>query len=138
MCCGENGIVPKHRLLLVLLVVLVAVSAAPLFAATPGPTLPRALAGFFFGPNMVRAEVVMQERGGVRAYRLDQGRIRAIGRDTITLLESDGTVVVIPFTSSTEILVNGRRVNQRALQRGMRAVVVRVSGGPAETIRATR
>ena len=128
---------PKRRLLLWTLAVLLAANAALLVAA-PGQALPRSLATYFFGPKMVRAEVIVMDAGTVRDYRLDQGRVRAVGRNSLTLLERDGTLVVVPVAANVEVLLNGRRIAFRGLRRGDSAITVRESGEPALTVRATR
>lgn len=109
---------------------------AALAAVSPGQTLPRALGTYFFGPKMVRAEVIMRDGTVTRDFRLDRGQIRAIGRDSITLLERDGTIVIVPVSPSAEVLqVNGRRIPLRALRRGQNVLTVRESGRPAEVVR---
>jgi hypothetical protein len=124
-----------RRRLIVLGVALLLAANAALLVVSPGQALPRALGAYFFGPKMVRAEVIVRDGGATRDFRLDQGRIRAIGRDSITLLERDGTIVVVPVSSSAEILRNGRRVQFRTLRRGQDVLTVRESGRPAEVVR---
>ena len=46
--------------------------------ATTGFALPDGLANYFFGANMVRAEVVLKAGGVLHDYRIDRGRIRAV------------------------------------------------------------
>ncbi|HVM16886.1 MAG TPA: hypothetical protein VM290_04855 [Gaiellaceae bacterium] len=125
-----------RRLLLWALALLLAVNAA-LFVAAPGQALPRSLAQYFFGPKMIRAEVLVHDGGIVRDFRLDQGRIRSIARDSITLLERDGTLVVVPLAPNAEVLVNGRKTTARSLRRGQTAITVRESGRPADTVHAS-
>ena len=102
--------------------------------------LPRSLADYFFGPRLVRAEVVLKDRGVVHVYRLDRGRVRAVNASagTITLLERDGTVVTIPVAPNARILVNGSPAPLTAVKRKMMALTVRDGDAPAETVRASR
>jgi hypothetical protein len=130
---GNNANVRKRMILLVV-ALLLAMNAALLVVA-PGQALPRSLGAYFFGPKMVRAEVIIRDGNATRDFRLDRGRVRAIGRDSITLLERDGTIVVVPVASNAEILHNGRRVQYRALRRGQEVVTVRESGRPADVVR---
>jgi hypothetical protein len=127
--------VRKRRLVLWIAVLLLALNAA-LFLVRPGLALPRSLGAYFFGPKMVRAEVIMREGTTTRDFRIDQGRIRAVTRDSITLRERDGTLVIVPVAFDAEILWNGQRVTLRSLRRGLNAITVRESGRPAETVRA--
>lgn len=111
---------------------------AVLVVVQPGLALPNALAGYFFGPKMVRAEVIVHDGGVLRDYRLDRGRIRVVGADSLTLLERDGTVVVVPVAANAEVRLTGRIVPFSRLRRGMSALTVREGDGPASVVRATR
>ena len=75
-----------------IVVALLALNAV-LFAAAPGLAVPRGLSQYFFGPKLVRAEIVVRDGGEVRLYRVDRGRIRTIrpALGTLTVLERDGT-----------------------------------------------
>jgi hypothetical protein len=127
-----------RKRLIVLAVALLLAANAALLVVAPGQALPRALGTYFFGPNMVRAEVIVRDGSTIRDFRLDQGRIRALTRDSITLLERDGTIVVVPLAVTAEITHNGRRVQFRALRRGQDVVTVRESGRPAQVVRIGR
>lgn len=111
---------------------------AVLFLVQPGLALPNALAGYFFGPKMVRAEVIVLDRGTVHDYRLDRGRIRAVGNGSLTLLERDGTVVTVPVAPDAQVTLGGRPVALARLRRGMTALTVRDGGQRAELVRAFR
>jgi hypothetical protein len=127
----------RTRLAVGAIVALLALNAV-LVVVQPGLALPNALAGYFFGPKMVRAEVIVHDSGVLRDYRLDRGRIRAVGADSLTLLERDGTVVVVPVASNAEIRLAGRIVPFSRLRRGMSALTVREGDGAASVVRATR
>jgi hypothetical protein len=109
---------------------------AVLFAAQPGLALPGQLASYFFGPKLVRAEVIVNDAAGLHDYRLDRGRVRAVSAGSLTLVEKDRTVVVVPVAADADITLNGRRVSLSVLRRGMTALTVRDAGAPASTVRA--
>ncbi len=111
---------------------------AVLLVAQPALALPQGLEDFLFGPKLVRAEVILQDAGGVYDYRIDRGRIRTVGADSIALLERDGTVVTIPVAPTAEILFKNRRVSITALRRGMTATTVRLGDAPAHQVHARR
>lgn len=108
---------------------------AVLLAAQPGLALPRSLAGYFFGPKMIRAEVIVKDQGVLHDYRLDRGRVRAVAPGSLTLFERDGTLVVVPVAGDAEVTLNGRVVPLSAVRRGMTATTVRDGGAPASTVR---
>ena len=111
---------------------------AVLLVAQPGLALPRNLASYLLGPNMVRAEVVLKEGNVLHDYRLDRGRIRSVSGASLMLAEADGTVVTIPVAPNAEVSLNGARVPLSALRRRMTALVIRNGEGPAIDIRASR
>ncbi len=117
-------------------VVLLAVNAA-LFATAPTAALPGSLANYFFGPKMVRAEVIVKD-GGIHDYRIDRGRIRAIGPNTLTLVEADGMVAVIPVSPTAQVTLGGANVPLSSLKRGLKALTVRDGDAPAQVVRASR
>jgi hypothetical protein len=118
---------------------LLAVNAV-LFVAQPGYAVPRGLAQYFFGPRLVRAEIVIQDRGLLLDYRVDKGRVRLVRPNAIRLLERDGSVVTIPVAPDADVTLNGRAVPLLAIRRGMTATTVRASAGdePAETVQVRR
>jgi hypothetical protein len=113
---------------------------ALLLAAAPGGAVPRGLAQYFFGPKLVRMEVVMRDAGADRVYRIDKGRIRAIrpALGTITILERDGTLAVIPVAPDATVTLHGRLVTLNALRRNMTVTTVREGEAPAEQVQAHR
>lgn len=124
---------PRLRKPLWVVAALLAVNAV-LLAATPASALTRGIEDFFFGPKLVRAEVILQDAGGVYDYRIDRGRIRSVSGDSVALLERDGTLVTIPIASTAEILFRGRRVPVAALRRNMIATTVRLGDAPAHQV----
>jgi hypothetical protein len=115
---------------------------AVLLAAQPGWALTGALPGslgtYFFGPKLVRAEVLVKDGGVLHDYRVDKGVIRNKAGGTLTLLERDGTLVPIPVAAGASITINGRPAGYSELRRGMVAIVIRDGDAPANEVRATR
>lgn len=111
---------------------------ATLLVAQPGLALPGSLGNYFFGPRLVRAEVLVKDGGALHLYRVDRGTIRAKAGGTLTLLERDGTVVAIPVAPGAAITIGGQPAAYSALRRGMVATVIRDGDAPANEVRATR
>lgn len=118
-------------------VALLAVNAV-LLVAQPGLALPNSLANYFFGPKLIRGEVVLKDGGVVHDYRLDVGTIRERTADSLVLRERDGTSATIPVAADAEIRVNGRLVPFTWLRRGMVALTVRDGENPASVVRVGR
>lgn len=112
---------------------------AVLLAAQPGfaspAALPRSLANYFFGPKLIRAEVLVKDAGVLRGYRIDRGVIRAKADGSLTLRERDATIVTIAVSPSASISVRGRPSSFSALRRGMFVTVVREGDAPAIEVR---
>ena len=125
------------RKLLVLLAALLALNAV-LLGAGSGLAIPGSLATYLFGPKMVRGEIVVKDGGVSRDYRIDQGRIRAVGTgaSVLSLLERDGQLVTVPVAPGARITLGGRTVPLAALKRGMRAITVRDGKAAAEYVQA--
>ncbi len=114
---------------------LLAVNAV-LLAAQPGLALPGSLGSYFFGPKLVRAEVLIADGGAVHDYRIDRGVIRAKAPGSLTLRERDGTIVTIAVSPAALITLRGRPVPFSLLRRGMVATVIRDGDAPAIEVRA--
>jgi hypothetical protein len=105
------------------------------WVAQGGFALPHALIDRFFGPRMVRAEVVVQSGGGiVRDYRIDRGQIAAAAPGSITLRERDGTLVTIQVAANARIVGLGRLIDASQLRLNMRVLVFRQANRPANLI----
>lgn len=111
---------------------------ATLLLAQPGLALPGSLGNYFFGPKLVRAEVLVKDGGVLHDYRIDRGTIRAKADGTLTLIERDGTLVAVPVSPAAAITIGGRPAAFSALRRGMVATVIRDGDAPANEVRATR
>jgi len=108
-----------------------------------GATLVRAgtagqggLAAFFFGPKLVRAEVILRDDGVVHDYRVDQGVIRGKTQDSLMLRERDDTTSTIAVAPGADVRLNGGPAPLSALRRGMLALTVRDGDAAATTVRA--
>jgi hypothetical protein len=113
---------------------------AVLFLVEPGLALPRSLANYFYGPGLVRAEVVVRDAEGIHDWRLDQGRILRVlpARSLLRLVEHDGRVVEVQVAPEARIELHGRPVVLGALRRGLRVLIVREGETPAEVVLAGR
>jgi hypothetical protein len=107
-----------------------------LLAAQPGLALPGSLASYFFGPKLVRADVVIQDGGVVHVYRIDRGTIRGKADGVLQLRERDGTIVPIPVSPAAAITIGGKPASYAMLRRGMVATVIRDGDAPAIEVRA--
>ena len=133
---SKRSKVPKSRAAWVV-AALLAVNAV-LLAAQPGLALPGSLANYFFGPKLVRAEVLVKDGGVLHDYRVDRGTIRNKAGGTLTLLERDGSLVPIAVAPTAAITLNGRPIAYSDLRRGMVATVIRDGDAPANEVRANR
>ena len=119
---------------------LLAVNAVLLVAqpglALPG-SLPNSLGDYFFGPRLVRAEVLVNDNGVLHDYRIDRGTIRAKAPGSLTLRERDGSLQTIAIAPNAAIRLRGVPVPFSALRRGMVATVIRDGDAPAIEVRAT-
>jgi hypothetical protein len=100
--------------------------------------LPGSLGGYFFGPKLVRAEVLVKDGGVLHDYRIDRGVIRAKPDGALAILERDGSLVTISVASGATITIGGRPAGFAALRRGMVVTVIRDGDAPANEVRATR
>ena len=84
----------RRTAVLLALGALLALNAALLLVQS-GLALPGSLAAYLLGPKMVKAEVVVKDGGVTYDYRLDQGKVRAVGPSSLTLYERTGDVVIV-------------------------------------------
>ena len=111
---------------------------AVLLAEGAGMALPGSLGGYFFGPKLVRAEVLVKDGGVLHDYRIDRGVIRAKPDGSLAILERDGSLVTIAVAPGAAITIGGRPAGFAALRRGMVVTVIRDGDAPANEVRATR
>lgn len=115
-----------------------AAAIAGLALAQGGAASLGSLGTFFFGPKLVRAEVITSEAGVIHDYRVDRGRIRQVTASSLTLAEKDGTLVSIPVAPTASVTLGGRSVLLKQLKRGFTATTVRDGSAAAATVIATR
>jgi hypothetical protein len=127
----------KRRFAVWTIAALLALNAV-LLAEGAGMALPGSLGSYFFGPRLVRAEVLVKDGGVLHDYRVDRGTIRAKPSGALALLERDGSIVTISVAPGATITINGRAASFAALRRGMVATVIRDGDAPATEVRATR
>lgn len=137
----DNAGMPKRRVTVWTVAALLALNAV-LLVAQPGLALPGSLPGqlgsYFFGPKLVRAEVLVKDDGVLHDYRIDRGVIRAKSPGTLVVLERDRSVVTIPVAKGAAITIGGNPASFGALRRGMVVTVIRDGDAPATEVRATR
>jgi hypothetical protein len=133
----DNAVMRKRRIAIWAVGTLLALNVV-LFVAQPGLALPGSLGNYFFGPKLVRAEVLVKDGGVLHDYRVDRGVIRAKSDGSLTVLERDGSLVAIPIAPSASVTIGGIPAAFSALRRGMVATVIRDGDAPATEVRATR
>ena len=128
---------PKKRILAWAIAALLALNVT-LLLAQPGLALTGPLGSYFFGPKLVRAEVLIKDAGVLHVYRVDRGVIRAKSDRSLSVLERDGSLVTIPVAPAASITIGGRPATFSALRRRMVVTVIRDGDAPAIEVRATR
>jgi hypothetical protein len=113
-----------RRRFMFLAVALVAVNSF-FWLAQGGFALPKAIIDQFFGKQMVRAEVLLQNG---QDWRIDRGVVTNVNGTTLTLREGDGTSVDVQV-SPTARLQGTRQIRKR-----MRVVVYHQANLPAEIV----
>lgn len=123
----------RRRRFMFLAVALVALNTF-FWVAQGGFAIPKALIQSFFGPRMVRAEVVYLNPDGTTGdERIDRGVIVAVTPALITLREADGTTAAIPIAVTAQVQ-GGRIGNVSRLRRGLRVVVYHQANAPADSV----
>jgi hypothetical protein len=102
----------------------------------PALWMPPRLASLLYGARMVRAEALVVQSGAPRLFRVDQGRITAARAGMLRIRERDGTVVVLPVSTTAQITIDGRPASFAELQRGMNAATVREGEAAAHIVAA--
>jgi hypothetical protein len=123
----------KRRRFLFLATALLAVNAF-FWLAQGGFALPKAIVNQFFGANMVRAEVIVEQAGTTQDWRIDRGVITAISGTNVTLRERDNTSVVLQLDPNARVQGPARFGSVAQLRRRLRIVVYRQSTGPATLV----
>jgi hypothetical protein len=124
----------SRRRFAVLFCALVAVNAF-FWLAQGGFALPRAMIDRFFGPRMIRAEVILQApAGGINDFRLDRGVIVSAARGSLVLREQDGTTVTIAVSPRARVAGSPLVTDVSQLRPPMRVLVVRRANARANLI----
>ena len=135
---GNNaGMNPRRSKALWAVAALLLVNAV-LLAAPAGLALPGSLGTYFFGPKLVRADVLIKDGGALHLYRVDRGVIRSKANGALVLRERDGSLVTISVAPNAAITVGGQPAAYTALRKGMAATVIRDGDAPATEVRAGR
>ena len=114
-----------------------AVAAAPSWTRPENPVRPRPVPPAMFGPNMIRAEIILKAAGVVHDYRVDRGRIKAVSATSVILRARDGLLVSVPVAPDARIVMNNRRVPLGLLRREAEAFAVRDGERPADHLEAS-
>mgnify|MGYP001795141809 CR=1 FL=1 len=101
------------------------------WVAQGGFALPRAVINQFFGPSMVRAEVLL--RNG-EDWRIDRGVVTSATGTSLTLREADGTTVTLDISPSARIQGAKRVSNVGQLKKRLRVVVYHQANLPADVV----
>ena len=101
------------------------------WVAQGGFALPRAVITQFFGPRLVRAEVLLQ---GGEDWRIDRGVVTSATPTSLTLLEADGTTVTLDVSPVARIQGAPRGVGVGQLKRRLRVVVYHQANLPANLV----
>jgi hypothetical protein len=88
------------------------------------------------GWSHAQVNVVIKHVGYTLIY--DRGLVSRIAPGSLTLKESDGSVVLIRVAPNAAVTLGGRAIALSDLRRGEFAQTVRVDGAPAEQVRAQR
>ena len=111
------------------LLTLLLVAGGSLAALRVGPG--KGLGDFFFGPRLVRAEILLSDGD----YRVDRGRLRANPRGgNLELKELDGSIQVVPVSPTAQVFVNGQPAALAQLSRGMMVIAIRLNSAPAHQV----
>jgi hypothetical protein len=98
--------------------------------AAGGFALPKAIINQFFGNQLVRAEVFLQNG---QDWRIDRGVVTNVVTNsagtTVTLRESDGTVVDVPVAPAARIQGFARQIRKK-----QRVVLYHQANTPAELV----
>ena len=127
----------RRTLFLAAFAALLALNAVLLLVQS-GFALPGVLSSYLLGPKMVKAEIVLKDGAVLHDYRLDQGKIRAVGPSSLTLWERTNELVTIPVSPTARVTLGGKTVSLATLRRGMRATTMREGSAPAISVQASK
>jgi hypothetical protein len=122
-----------HQAFLVALGIAIGLMMATLSASAGA----RAALADLFGPNLIRAQVVIYNGGQDSEIYFSRGRISAISTNSITLREKDGQIERLDVAPGARVTLGGSFVALSSLRRGMQAQVFRPGDAPANRIDAS-
>ena len=99
-----------------------------------GMALGRAIVNQFFGPRMIRAEVIVQSPGGAQDWRIDRGVITAVSGTTLTLREADGTTQSVDVDPTARVQGPFRFNSPAKLRPRLRVVLYHQANAPAQLV----
>ena len=82
------------------------------------------------------AEINVTLGGSPHTLVLNNGRVQAASPTSLTLREADGSVAVVPVSTSTQVIVNGQPSQITNVVVGADAVTMQVDGSPAQRVQA--
>jgi hypothetical protein len=89
----------------------------------------------FFGPRMIRAEVLLLGAGATPVdFRIDRGVIVSAVSGTLTVRESNGDIVPVAVDPAAVVQGGGRRATAPTLRRGWRVVIYSQANAPAQLV----
>jgi hypothetical protein len=118
---------------MILATVLVALNAF-FWMAGGGMALTKAIINQFFGPRMIRAEVIVQSPGGPVDWRIDRGIITAVSGTTVTVREADGTVQSVDVNPTARVQGPARFASPSKLRPRLRVVLYHQANAPADLV----
>lgn len=88
------------------------------------------------GKNLTYAELhVLNKEGDGEVVRIDQGKVKSVGDDAITLTENDGSEVTVAVDDATDILAKpGKETALADLEAGQQVSVTATEGEAATAI----
>ena len=85
--------------------------------------------------GMTNAEVHSQQDGKSVVTRVDAGKVKSVGSDSVTLTENDGSDVTIQTDSDTKVCTGpGQTGDLSDLKQGQQVIADREEGQPAHVI----
>jgi hypothetical protein len=129
----------RNRRFLLLAGVLVTLNLV-LWLASPGLAVRKNLLAKFFGPKLVRAEVIDSTHGGGTVdWHFDRGVITSVTATQLSLTELDGRVQQVAVGGTSHVLApTGRLMPLAKLQPGWRVLVLWQDGRAAKTVQVEK
>jgi hypothetical protein len=123
----------RSRRFMILATVLVALNAF-FWMAGGGMALSKAIINQFFGPRMIRAEVIVQSPGGPVDWRIDRGIITTVSGGAVTIREADGTTQTVAVDPTARVEGPFRFNSPSKLRPRLRVVLYHQANAPADLV----